>query len=54
MNFLEAEGEGYIPAYTRNDFTDTLHETFGFRTDYQIVTNKKIKKIRTFITSKKP
>ncbi len=45
MNFLEAPGEGYIPAYTRNDFTDTLHETFGFRTDYQIVTNKKIKKI---------
>ncbi len=45
MNFLEVEGEGYIPAYTRNDFTDTLHETFGFRTDYQIVTNKKIKKI---------
>ena len=45
MNFLEAQGEGYIPAYTRNDFTDTLHETFGFRTDYQIVTNKKIKKI---------
>ncbi|MFW6287199.1 MAG: IS1634 family transposase [bacterium] len=45
MNFLEAKGEGYIPAYTRNDFTDTLHETFGFRTDYEIVTNKKIKKI---------
>ncbi len=45
MNFLEAAGEGYIPAYTRNNFTDTLHETFGFRTDYQIVTNKKIKKI---------
>ncbi len=45
MNFIEAAGEGYIPAYTRNDFTDTLHETFGFRTDYQIVTNKKIKKI---------
>lgn len=45
MNFLEATGEGYIPTYTRNDFTDALHETFGFRTDYQIVTNKKIKKI---------
>ena len=45
LNFLEAPGEGYIPAYTRNNFTDALHETFGFRTDYQIVTNKKIKKI---------
>ena len=47
MNFLEAAGEGYIPAYTRNDFTDTLHEAFGFRTDYQIVTNKKVKNIIT-------
>lgn len=45
MNFLEVAGEGYVPTYTRNDFTDALHEAFGFRTDYQIVTNKKIKKI---------
>lgn len=45
MIFLEAAGEGYIPAYTRNDFTDTLHDAYGFRTDYQIITNKKMKKI---------
>lgn len=45
MNFLEISGEGYIPTYTRTDFTDALHDTFGFRTDYQIVTMKQMKKI---------
>jgi len=45
MNFYEVKGEGYIPTYTRTDFTDDLHEKFGFRTDYQIVTMKQMKKI---------
>ena len=45
MNFLEVEGEGYIPTYERTDVTDDLHENFGFRTDYQIVTLKNMKKI---------
>lgn len=45
MNFLEVKGEGYVPCYTRTDFTDDLHEAFGFRTDYQIVTTKQMKKI---------
>lgn len=45
MNFHEIIGDGYIPTYTRNDFTDTLHEVFGFRTDYQIVSNRQMKKI---------
>lgn len=45
MNFYEVKGEGYIPTYTRNDFTDDLHNAFGFRTDYQIMTNRQIKNI---------
>lgn len=45
MNFLAANGEGYIPTYTRTDLTDALHEAFGFRTDYDIVTEKQMKKI---------
>jgi len=45
MSFLEMSGEGFIPAYTRTDFTDALHEAFGFRTDYQILTNRKMKNI---------
>jgi transposase len=45
MNFLEIKGSGYVPAYTRTDFTDDLHEAVGFRTDYQIVSSKQMKKI---------
>jgi len=45
MNFLEVKGEGYLPCYTRTDFTDDLHEVFGFRTDYQIVSTRQMKKI---------
>ena len=45
MNFYEIKGEGYIPTYTRTDFTDALHDASGFRTDYQIITSKKMKNI---------
>ena len=45
MDFLEVKGDGYIPTYTRTDFTDDLHEAFGFRTDYQIVSSDRMKKI---------
>jgi len=58
MNFYHIPTEGYIPTYTRTDFTDALHESFGFRTDTEIVSNremknifkytKKGKKVRTF------
>lgn len=44
MNFYELKGEGYIPTYTRTALTDDLHEVFGFRTDYQIVSTKQMKK----------
>ena len=45
MNLIESKGDGYIPAYIRTDLTDELHETFGFRTDYEINTYKDFKKI---------
>lgn len=45
MNFLELKGEGYVPTYTRTDFTDALHDVFNFHTDYQIVTSSMMKKI---------
>ena len=45
MNFKEIKDEGYEPIYTRTDFTDALHDAFGFNTDYQIVTTKRMKKI---------
>lgn len=45
MKLLAIEGEGYIPAYAPNNITDALHETFGFRTDYQINTTRMMKKV---------
>ena len=45
MDMMIAPGEGYIPIYTRTDITDALHEAFGFRTDYQITSQKNMRKI---------
>ena len=47
MNMLISPGDGYIPTYTRTDITDSLHEAFGFRTDYQILSQRNMKKICT-------
>lgn len=62
MSFYSILGEGYIPTYTRTDFTDVLQDAFEFRTDYQILTMKqmkkyfriqKVEKVRTFSKSQK-
>lgn len=45
MNMTKIEIEGYIPAYTRTDLTDSLHDVSGFRTDFEITSEKKMKKI---------
>ena len=45
MNFIESIGNGYIPTYTRTDLTDDLHDKFGFRTDYEILSNRNLKNI---------
>ena len=45
MDMMIAPGEGYIPTYTRTDITDALHDAFGFRTDYQIISQKNMRKI---------
>ncbi len=45
MNFVNINGEGYIPTYTRTNLTNALHGTAGFRTDTQIVTKQKMKSI---------
>ena len=45
MDLNEVKGEGYIPTYTRTDFTDDLHEVFGFNTDHQITRMADMKKI---------
>lgn len=45
MDMMIAPGEGYIPTYTRTDITDALHDAFGFRTDFQITSQKNMRKI---------
>lgn len=45
MIFFKIEGEGYIPAYNRNELTDNLHKVAGFHTDYEIVSNRTMKNI---------
>ena len=44
MNLNKIAEIGYIPAYTRTDITDLLHDKFNFRTDNEITTIKIIKK----------
>ena len=45
MYMVEHKGIGYEPVYERTIITDDLHEIFGFRTDFEILSYKKIKKI---------
>ena len=45
MEVSSYEGFGYIPTYERSTLTDTLHNIFGFLTDTEIITEKKMKKI---------
>ena len=44
MTLLSSAG-GYIPSYTRTELTDTLHQNFGFRTDYEIITKTSMRTI---------
>jgi transposase len=52
MNFKEIRGEGFEPLYMRTELTDDFHNTFGFYTDFEIVTDKLMKEI--FKKTKKP
>lgn len=36
---------GYIPSYTRTELTDSLHKTFGFRTDYEFISKSSMRTI---------
>lgn len=37
--------DGYIPSYTRTNLTDALHQSFGFHTDYEIITKSSMRTI---------
>lgn len=36
---------GYIPSYMRSELTDSLHKTFGFRTDYEFISKSSMRTI---------
>lgn len=45
MNLKLDSPEVYSPNYLRTDLTDDLHNKFGFRTDYEAIREKNLKKI---------
>jgi len=45
MNLTSVGKDSFVPAYTRTAITDALHDTFGFNTDYQLMTDRKIRGI---------
>lgn len=45
MELIDTQYNGYIPAYKRTEITDELHRLFEFRTDYEIISKKKMRNI---------
>lgn len=46
MNFADVEEQGFMPVYERQKITDDLHEAYGFRTDYEFITKRRMKGIQ--------
>jgi transposase len=42
---LNTDPCGFLPAYSRTEFTDALHDCFGFRTDYEIISHADMKRL---------
>ena len=38
--------QGFMPLYTRDKLTDTLHSVCGFETDFQFITKSQMKTIQ--------
>lgn len=45
MNMLKTPQNDYLPAFMRTTITDDLFAAFGFRLDYEVTSEKKMKKI---------
>lgn len=43
--YLFRKKDVYLPTYTRNEFTDALHEVFAFNTDVECIDAKSLRKI---------
>ena len=53
IKFTDIEEHGFMPVYERQEITDDLHETCGFRTDYQFITKRKMKEIQKKVSGDK-
>lgn len=53
IKFMDIEDQGFMPVYERQEITGDLHETCGFRTDYQFITKWKIKGIQKKVSGDK-
>lgn len=42
---LLSKDSGYIPSYRRTELTDSLHSTFGFRTDFEFISKASMRGI---------
>ena len=45
MEVVDTQYNGYIPAYKRTEITDEIHKVFGYRTDFEIISKKKMRNI---------
>ena len=50
---LLSKNSGYIPSYKRTLLTDALHDSFGFRTDYEFISKSSMRNIIKETKSKK-
>ena len=46
MNFADVQEQGFMPLYTRDKLTDTLHSVCGFETGFQFITKSQMKTIQ--------
>lgn len=46
MNFANIQDQGFIPLYTRDKLTDSLHKICGFDTDFKFITKSQMKTIQ--------
>lgn len=46
MNFANIQDQGFIPLYTRDKLTDSLHKICGFYTDFKFITKSQMKTIQ--------
>ena len=45
IKFADINGQGYMPTYVRDKLTDDLHQTCGFKTDYEFITKADMRTI---------